>query len=62
MLQDHLKGRCSEIDHLNGLVVSKGKEAGIQTTVNEDLVRLTQMISSGKLKPDVENMKLLKTV
>lgn len=59
VLQDHLKGRYSEVDYLNGLVVKKGKEAGIPTPLNEAIVELTKRIQKGVLKPGKENLKLL---
>lgn len=59
MLQDHLKGRKSEIDELNGLVVQKGKQAGIPTPLNEAMVRLTRRIEQGTLKPERSNLALL---
>jgi 2-dehydropantoate 2-reductase len=59
MLQDHLKGRLSEIDFLNGLVVRKGQEAGIPTPLNEGVVALTRQIEQGILQPDPSNRPLL---
>ena len=34
-LQDHWKGRITEVDHFNGFVVRKGREKGVPTPVNE---------------------------
>lgn len=59
VLQDHLKGRYSEVDYLNGLVVSKGKEAGVPTPLNEAVTQLTREIQCGDLKPARENLALL---
>jgi 2-dehydropantoate 2-reductase len=59
VLQDHLKGRYSEVDYLNGLVVRKGKEAGISTPLNEAVTSLTKQIQLGTLKPDRGNLPLL---
>jgi 2-dehydropantoate 2-reductase len=59
VLQDHLKGRYSEVDYLNGLVVRKGKEAGISTPLNEAVTSLTKQIQFGTLKPDRGNLPLL---
>jgi 2-dehydropantoate 2-reductase len=58
-LQDHLKGRKSEIDFLNGLVVKKGREAGVQTPLNEAMVALTRQIEQKSLRPDLANLPLL---
>lgn len=59
VLQDHLKGRYSEVDFLNGLVAAKGKEAKIPTPLNEAVTRLTKEIQHGKLKPGRANLPLL---
>ena len=59
MLQDHLKGRKSEIDLLNGLVVQKGKAAGVPTPLNAAMVSLTRQIEQGTLKPERSNLEIL---
>lgn len=61
VLQDHLKGRRSEVvDYLNGLVAKKGREAGVPTPVNEAIADLTRQIEEGVLKPDRSNIELLR--
>lgn len=62
VLQDHLKGRYSEIDYLNGLIVRKGKEAGIQTPINAELVRLTTMIRNKEIRPSIDNIYLIENI
>ena len=62
VLQDHIKGRYSEVDQLNGLVVKKGKEAGVPTPLNEAIVALTRQIQFGELKPERSNLELLKSL
>lgn len=59
MLQDHLKGRKSEVDFLNGLVVQKGQQAGVPTPLNEAMVSLTRQIEQGVLKPERSNLDIL---
>lgn len=59
ILQDHLKGRRSEVDYTNGLIVKKGKEAGVPTPVNEIIVSLNKQIEQGVLKPDPSNFTLM---
>jgi len=59
VLQDHLKGRYSEVDQLNGLIVKKGREAGVPTPLNEAITALTHRLRHGELKPDRSNLKLL---
>lgn len=60
VLQDHLKGRRSEVDYLNGLVVRKGKEAKVPTLLNEAVTSLTKQIEQKILKPNLSNFKMLK--
>jgi ketopantoate reductase len=60
VLQDHLKGRYSEVDQLNGLVVKKGQTAGVQTPLNAAVVAVTRQIQEGDLKPDRSNLEILK--
>ena len=43
MLQDLQRGRFTEIDSLNGALVRLGKEAGVDTPVNELVTRLVHM-------------------
>jgi 2-dehydropantoate 2-reductase len=59
ILQDHLKGRRSEVDFMNGLVVTKGKEAGVPTPLNHEILSITKEIEGGTLKPRLENLPLL---
>jgi len=60
VFQDHLKGRKSEVDYLNGLVVEKGKLAGVPTPWNEAITSLTRQIEQGRLKPELSNLATLK--
>ena len=59
MAQDVVKGRKSEIDYLNGLVVAKGRETGIPTPVNQATVEVMHEIDDGRLKPDPSNLERL---
>jgi 2-dehydropantoate 2-reductase len=59
VLQDHLKGRRSEIPFLNGLVVRKGREAHVPTPLNQGIVSLTDRIEKEGLKPGPANLPLL---
>ncbi len=56
LAQDMMKGRKTEVDHLNGYVVKKGKEAGIPTPINEAIVALTKRVQSGELEPALSNL------
>src|ERR1044071_7736600 len=57
-LQDHMKGRVSEVDLINGLVVEEGGKRGIPTPANETMVEVTRRIYLGELKPDPANLKV----
>jgi 2-dehydropantoate 2-reductase len=59
VLQDHLKGRYSEVDTLNGLIVEKGKTVGVATPLNEAVTSLTRQIQQGTLRPDRSNLTIL---
>ena len=50
MAQDMEKGRKTEIEFMNGLIVRKGKEVGIATPANERLVEAVLSVESGKVK------------
>jgi 2-dehydropantoate 2-reductase len=51
MAQDVIKGRRSEIDYMNGLVVDKGREVGVPTPVSAAVVALMREIDAGTRKP-----------
>ena len=59
MAQDLLKGRKTEIEYLNGYVVSTGLGIGVEAPVNERMTQLIQRMEQGSLKPAVENIKHL---
>ena len=58
-LQDHMKGRKSETDLINGAVVAEGARFGIETPANTLVVDLTRQIEACTLKPDPKNMDLI---
>ena len=49
LLQDHWKGRITEVDHFNGFVVRKGREKGVPTPVNEAVRQLMKRIERKEL-------------
>ena len=59
VLQDHLKGRPSEIDYINGLMVRKGRELKVPTPWNAAVTSVTRTIEQGKLKPGLSNLPIL---
>jgi len=44
--QDLARGKKSEIDHLNGVVVRKGEALGVRTPVNRTLLALVKLLES----------------
>src|SRR5215831_5433103 len=52
MGQVMVKGRRTEIEFLNGLVVGKGKELGLSTPANAALTEIVKRVEKGELKPD----------
>jgi 2-dehydropantoate 2-reductase len=60
--QDHLKGRRTETEFLNGLVVKKGQEVNIQTPLNEVIASMTKQVEQGLLKPNLSNLPILESL
>jgi 2-dehydropantoate 2-reductase len=54
MGQDIHKGRRTEIDDINGLVVRRGAELGIAAPANAGIAEVVRRIERGELKPGVE--------
>lgn len=57
-MQDHLKGRLSEVNLINGLIVEESAKAGLAAPANAALVEVTRRIFGGELKPDPANLTL----
>jgi 2-dehydropantoate 2-reductase len=57
-LQDHLKGRYSEVDIINGLVVEEWKKRGKDAPANAAIVEISRRIHAGELKPERANMTI----
>src|SRR5213083_227359 len=58
MAQDVVKGRPTEIDFMNGLVVDKGRERKVPTPVSAAAVEAIHEIERGSRKPAAENLGL----
>ena len=56
MGQDMVKGRRTEINFLNGFVVQKGKEVGIEAPTNAILTDIVLRVERGELKPDPKHI------
>jgi ketopantoate reductase len=59
VLQDHLKGRYSEVDQINGYVADESEKRGLKAPVNRAVTEITKRIYAGELKPDPANVKLI---
>jgi 2-dehydropantoate 2-reductase len=44
--QDLSRGKRTEIDHLNGLIVRRGEALGISTPANRTLLAIVKLIES----------------
>jgi 2-dehydropantoate 2-reductase len=49
MLEDVVAGRPTEIDHLNGYVVMKGAELGIDCPANQELLQRVRSLTEQQL-------------
>ena len=56
MGQDIAKGRRTEIEFLNGLVVEKGKELGIETPANQGIWDAVRKVESGEVPQSPSNI------
>ena len=56
MGQDMVKGRRTEIEFLNGLIVRKGEEVGLATPANAALVDIVKRVEKGELKADPQHI------
>jgi 2-dehydropantoate 2-reductase len=60
VLQDHLKGRYSEVDQINGYVADESEKRGLKAPVNRAVTEITKRIHAGELKPDATNVALIR--
>ena len=61
-VQDHLKGRRTELEHITGIVVRKGREVGVPTPINEAVLDLGRQIGAGTRNMDPSNLDVLKSM
>ena len=59
VLQDWIKGRHSEVNELNGLVVAERARRGVASPVNAAVAAIAHRIERGDLKPGPQNLPLL---
>ncbi len=62
VLQDHIKGRRTETNQLNGLVVEQGRIVGIATPASEVVITITRRIEQGELDPVPTNLALARSL
>ena len=62
VLQDHLKGRYSEVDMINGLVVEESTRLGRPTPINAAIAEITRRIHAGEIEPDPSNLDLARSL
>ena len=55
MAQDMAKGRRTEIEFMNGLIVEKGRQVGVPTPSHAKLVDIVLRVERGELKPSPAN-------
>jgi 2-dehydropantoate 2-reductase len=55
LLQDVMKGRRTEVDHLNGWVVTRGRELGVATPTHERLIAELRSVERGRRAPTIAN-------
>jgi 2-dehydropantoate 2-reductase len=60
MGQDMQKGRRTEIEFLNGLIVREGDKLGLPSRANAMLTDLVKRVEKGELKADPRNITELR--
>ncbi len=58
-LQSLERGRKTEVDFINGIIVKYGRETGFETPVNKKIVSMVHEIEEGKRSISIENLKEL---
>ncbi|MBO23544.1 MAG: hypothetical protein CMM26_14400 [Rhodospirillaceae bacterium] len=61
-IHDHIKGRKSEMNMINGLVAQKGAELGIDVTCNAAVTEIDRQINEDEIEMDPSNFGLLKSM
>jgi 2-dehydropantoate 2-reductase len=61
LLQDVIKGRKTEVDHLNGHIVAEGEKVEVPTPMNAAIVEVMNLVERGELQPHPSNMERLES-
>ena len=59
LLQDVMKRRRTEIDHLNGFVAAEGRAVGVKTPLNDAIVEIFHAAGPGGITPSPANLEPL---
>jgi len=59
MGQDMEKGRRTEIDFINGVIVARGHEIGLPTSTHEKLIAAVKRVELGHAAPSPEHLYAL---
>jgi len=62
MLQDLERGAKTEVDVINGGVVERGREYGVETPLNERVVELMHSMEHGERRPGRDVFEELRTI
>ena len=62
LLQDVMRGRRTEVQHLDGYVSEQGRKVNVPTPFNDKVVELITRVPPGTLKPDPRNLEPLVTM
>jgi 2-dehydropantoate 2-reductase len=62
MLQDLEKGVKTEVDVINGGVVERGREYGVETPLNARVVELMHSMERGERRPGRDALEELRTL
>jgi 2-dehydropantoate 2-reductase len=57
MAQDVVKGRRTEIEFMNGFVVAKGKDVGVETPVSAAVADIVREIDAKRRKPSPDHIE-----
>ena len=60
VLMDHMKGRQSETNDVNGLVAETLTQSGKMAPANAAIVTITEQIKRGEIEPDPSNLALIR--
>jgi len=61
-VQVQIKGRKTELEHITGTVVRKGREVGVPTPANDAVLELGRQIGAGTRTMDPSNLDALKAM